>query len=184
MASETTVADGPKSHPGQKAASKTGSWFQQHRTMAIAIGVVVLVVIFYYVYHNSSASSAANTAANQSSSGSTISPADLAGLLSSIPMGPTGATGSTGARGPAGKQGKQGNPGKRGPRGPKGPSGHKPPKKPRKPKRHHGPVHRHTNSGTTTNHPTAIRSGTHQARPPLHPTSQKPAVRSAPARRG
>lgn len=167
---ETTVSDnGSRSSPGQKTASGLGGWFQKNKTLAIAIGIVVLVVIFYFFYHNSSANAAANNAANQSGyNGSTISPADLAGLLSSIPQGPAGAQGPAGPAGPQGKQGKPGKPGK---------PGSKPPK------RHHRKTvppgkHQHV----PTQHTPSLEKKTAQARPPVHPHSQKPA--SPAARRG
>lgn len=169
---DTTIADGPKDRPGQKAASGIGGWFQKNKTLAIAIGIVVLVIIFYFFYHNSQASGAANTSGSAGASGgSTISPADLAGLLSSIPQGPAGATGATGATGAQGPAGKQGKPGKNG----------SPP--PKRHKRKTGPPAKHTH--VATQHVTMPVNNTHkQARPPVHPTSQKPAVARPIARRG
>lgn len=161
MASETTVNGSHGDSGPQKTASKTGSWIQRNKTMAIAIGVVVLVLIFYLFYRNSQASQAANSAAT-GTSGSTISPADLAGLLSSIPQGPAGPAGQTGSQGPPG------------PRGPQGPPG----KNPKPPKKHHKKSNDLIASqaqGPTVQHPSNQRS--YQAAPPIHPTSQKVAVR-------
>lgn len=158
---ETTVAEnGSHTHPGQKAASGLGGWFQKNKTMAIAVGIVVVVIIFYVFYHNSSSASAANNAANGTSaagSGAGISPADLAGLLSSIPQGPAG---PTGARGPAGPPGKRGRPGK-----------------PGKPKPKH---HATTSQMGISTHPVQapVNNTIKAARPPVHPLSQKPAVAS------
>ena len=140
--SETPVHGGAPGKPGQKTASKTGNWIQNHKGLAVGIGVVVLVILIYFFMSNRSSNQAAQTtAANNAGSG--LSPTDLANALSNIPQGPPGAAGAPGAigpagpTGPAGAAGKQGPPGKTGPQGKPGvspkppvrkpPVGHRPP---------------------------------------------------------
>jgi len=158
---DTTISPSPREQStGQKTASGIGGWIQKNKTAAIAIAIVVVVILFYFFYHNSQSQAAANNAANQSGyQGSTISPADLAGLLSSIPQGPAGPAGAQGPAGPPGKQGKPGKPGKNG-----GGKHHK----------HVPPSKNQKAVGVQTYAvPLQNRNVHYRAAPPVHATSQK-----------
>lgn len=119
----------------EKTASKTGSFFQKHKTTIFIVGGIVIAgILFIIVRGSSGSSSSAGTASNDPGSSNGLSQADLAGLLSSIPQGPpgmagaAGATGAKGATGARGKTGAKGAPGKPAPKPkPKKPPVHKKP---------------------------------------------------------
>jgi hypothetical protein len=171
MASETTVSPsaGSKGSTAENTASKSGSWIQRNKKMAIGIGVIVLVIIIYIVFKNRSSSSTSATGVTpattptDTTSGS-ISPSDLANLISQIPQGPPGVSGAVGATGAA---------------GPPGPAGVSAPAAPAPPpaKLKNPP----TVGGIATHPVTPPTNHTiSQAAPPVHVTSQKPAVKPLP----
>lgn len=139
------MADGEGTKP-EKVASKTGSFFQKHKTGLLIAGGIVAVFVIYLIFRNYQGASSGTT-----SSGSGISPSDLANALANQNVGPTG------AQGPPGLPGSQGPPGKPGPPGPRGP-GPKPPTR-HPPKRHPPTKHPHSGVPPTRNPTHLVKAG-------------------------
>lgn len=88
----------------QKTASKTGAFFQKHKTAIIGVGAVVALFVVYMIYRNNSGATSSGTIAANPNASTGFDPNAGLGSTAGLP-GPAGPAGATGARGPRGPRG-------------------------------------------------------------------------------